>query len=115
MDIYGGPFFKIAPDEYVSGIACPACGEDVTEQWSNAVYGEEGEGPARDLLGVQIACVACKYRFDLAAGVRDDNELFYLCDRWVCFMDAPRPTESWIHRFDSALGCKHDVMEYWST
>jgi hypothetical protein len=110
--LFSGPHFTFVPLEYVDGIVCPRCEADITEQWAEAVMDKEGYRGKHDLSEVWISCpkCCCVYRIHEVKGDNDDK--FYLTDRYVCFYDARWPKAEWLAEFDKHMGCCHEVFEY---
>jgi len=110
--IFSGPHFTVAPIEYVDGIRCPAWGEDITGEWADASGDEEGNRGAHDLREVRITCPKCGGLYRLHEVKGDNDDKFYLTDRYVCFYDARWPKPEWLAKFDKQMACRHEVFEY---
>jgi hypothetical protein len=110
--IFSGPHFTVAPDEYVDAVFCPRCEANITEQWASAIADEEGNRNEKDLREERVMCpkCGCGFRPDEVKGETVDK--FYLTDRFVCFWNARWPKREWLADFDRRIECVHEVFEY---
>jgi hypothetical protein len=110
--IFSGPHFTVAPDEYVDGVSCPRCEADMTGEWASAIEDGEGNRDKKDLREERVLCPKCGsgFRPDEVKGETVDR--FYLTDRFVSFWDVRWPKKEWLADFDRRMECVHEVFEY---
>jgi hypothetical protein len=110
--LFSGPHFTVVHLEYVDGIRCPKCNTGITGEWADAVMDSEGERGKHDLSEIRISCPKCDCVSRLDEVKADNDDKFYLTDRYVCFYDTRWPKPEWLAEFDKKMQCRHEVFEY---